>query len=309
MIASLLRLPRRVWRTGKVFHRRHGTSFAAALAYRALFSFAPLIVIVVAIAGVALGQAAAEASVLAYVADAWGPDVAALAGEFVAALRRPGYGAAATTVAGVIVLYGASRLLAEFRRALNGLWSVDVPDHRRGFVGWLVNNGLAIAFVLGGGLLMGASLALSALIGALAQMVLPSMFVDTTHQLATEAVFFAAALFYFAIIYRLLPAQAPAWRDLWQGAAVTAVLFTVGKLAVALYVRAAGIASAYGAAGTVAALLAWVHFTAVAVLFGATLTHVLSEERSAEAATRRGENPADDRGAGGNPDASATVRL
>ena len=273
---SALALP---WRALRLFWRRNGSSHASALAYRALFAFAPLLVLAISVAGFVIGPEAAEAQVLDLVRGELDPRAAELTAGALASLRAPGRGAWAAASAAAISLYGAARLVSELRRALDALWPV-APEarQRRGWLGVVINQGLGIAFTLGGGLLLGASLIATAVLEALASRA-P---VDLPFGLwSAEAVALAATTLIFGLAFTWLPERDLPARIVWGGALWTALLLTLGKLAVGAYVRGAGVGSAYGAAGTLVAFLAWVHYSAVIVLYGATLTLLWREERMA----------------------------
>jgi len=180
----------------------------------------------------------------------------------------------------VLALYGAARVVGELRRALDALWREDSgrTARRRGVLGALINQGLGIAFVLAGGLLLGLSLVATTLLDTFAA-ASPFGLAPPIDRLTTELISIAATTLLFGLVFRFLPARRMPSRIAWSGALLTALLFTAGKLAVSTYLRLAGVGSAYGAAGSLVAMLAWVQYTSGIILYGATLTQLWQAEK------------------------------
>jgi membrane protein len=255
----------------------------AALAYYSLFSLAPLLLIAIAVAGLIFGEQAARGEVFHQVQSAVGPTAAAaLEGLLKSAARGT---TLATVVGGVLALFGASGVFVELQDALNTIWRVP-PPKRSGLWDAIRSRLLSFAVVLGTGLLLLASLVATAALAA------PSGTLDSITSLPGGAwlwqgvnflLSFVLMALLFALIFKVLPDAAIAWRDVWLGAAVTALLFSLGKYAIGLYLGRTGVTSVFGAAGSLIALLVWIYYSAQILLFGAEFTWVWSHKRGSRA--------------------------
>ena len=242
----------------------------AALAFYTTFALAPLLVIVVAIAGLVFGREAAEGRLLGEMRSLVGDEGADALQALVAAAGQPGAGVLASLVGGLVLLFGAVGLFGELQDALNTIWEVQ-PKPGRGLWGMVRGRFLSFSLVLGSAFLLLVSLVVSAAMSAMS-----GLFVGAQSSLIPHIiqwiVSFGVITGLFAMIYRLLPDAEIAWRDVWFGAAVTSVLFTVGKSLIGLYLGQTATTSVYGAAASFVVLLLWNYYTAQIFLFGAELT-------------------------------------
>jgi membrane protein len=249
----------------------------AALAYYSVFSVAPLLLIVIAVAGHVFGREAAEGRIVEQIRGTVGDTAARAIEEIVKSTQESGAGTVATVVGLAVLLFGASGVFVELQDALNTIWRVK-PKPGRGL--WTVVRDRLFSFtvVLGTGFLLLVSLVVSAALAALR-----ARFQEYADRLpggsevwtvANLAASFALVALLFAMIYKVLPDAKVAWRDVWVGAVFTALLFTLGRYLVGLYVARGGLASAFGAAGSVIVVLVWVYYSAQLVLFGAEFTRV-----------------------------------
>lgn len=248
----------------------------ASLAFYTLLSLAPLVIIVVAIAGAAFGRQAAEGQLLWQIRDLIGQEGA----ETVQSLLKSAYihggsGTLATVVGVLTLLYGASSVVAELRDALNTIWCVrkSTATGLRSVLAVVRDRGWALAVVLGLGFLLLVSLAVNAALSALgdrfsAALPLPPWI----FQGIDFGVTYVVIAVLFAVMYKVLPDLCIEWRDVILGAAVTSLLFAVGKLLIGIYLGRASIASTYGAAGSLVVLLLWVFYSAQIFFLGAELT-------------------------------------
>ncbi|HZO56452.1 MAG TPA: YihY/virulence factor BrkB family protein [Bryobacteraceae bacterium] len=254
----------------------------AALAYYTMFSLAPLLVVVIAIAGVFFGPDATRGQVVWQMQELVGRE----GGEAVQALlkstQEPTRGLGPALLGLITLVFGASLVVAELRNALNTIWEVPPLKEAGGVVTqiWDLMKRRLFAFMLvvGIGFLLLISLVVNAVLAALGtyfngELPLP----EWALQLVNFMVSFAISTFVFAAIYKVLPDLRIAWSDVLVGAAVTSILFNVGKLAISLYLGKSSLGSAYGAAGSFAVLLAWVYYSAQIFFFGAVFTHVHSK--------------------------------
>jgi membrane protein len=259
-------------------------SLAASLALYTTLSLAPLLVIAVAIAGLVFGDEAARGELTHQFAALVGPDGAAAAQSILASADRKGAGIV-STVAGVVVLFfGASGVFVELQDSLNIVWGVK-PKPSRGAISIVRQRLLSFAMVLGVGFLLLVSLVLSAALSAAGH-------VFSTHLPGGATVWaiinFSISLIViaglFALIYRLVPDTEIAWHDVAIGAAMTSLLFALGKLLIGLYLGRASVGSAYGAAGSLVVVIVWVYYSSQILLLGAEFTRVFADQHGSRSA-------------------------
>jgi membrane protein len=253
----------------------------AALAYYAVFSLAPFLVLAIGAAGALFGHEAARERVSAEVGRLVGPEGGQAVQAVVASADQGG--AAVGSVLGVVMLVvGAAALFGQLRDALNTVWDVR-PRPRGGAWRFVRDRLLSLSMVLGTAFLLLVSLAVSSLLAALAA-VLGDWHLGAVGLAVTGLVDLAVFTALFALLFRYLPDAPVAWRDVWLAAAVTAALFTVGKSLIGLYLGRAGVGTAFGAAGSLAVLLVWLYYAAQVFLFGAELTRAYAERAGSRAA-------------------------
>jgi len=266
----LLRLYKLLRQTIVEFMDEDPFTLAGALSYYTLLSLAPLLLMIVAIAGIIFGEEAARGEVLAKLDLAIGTQAAGLAQELLAHAYQRGSGWVSAMVGGVGVLIGATTALAQLQSSLNKIWGVKASG--RAWYALLRARLLSLLFVLVLGAAVIASLVASSVITALSNRTVEAL--DFVWRLADIGAPLALMTGLFAVLFKLLPDAEVRWRDLWVGAAITSVLFTVGRLVIGIYIGRAGVTSAYGAAGSVVGLMIWVYYSSVIVLLGAELTQV-----------------------------------
>jgi membrane protein len=211
--------------------------------------------------------------------------------------QKPGSGIVATVFGVVTLLFGASGVFAQLQTAMNDIWDVP-PKTSSSWWDMLRSRFLPFAMVLGTGFLLLVSLVLSAVISGVGSFIgdrWPAF--ETISQLANTGVSFLVVTLLFAMIFKLLPDTQVAWRDVWVGALLTAVLFTIGKFFIGLYLGKAAVGSAYGAAGSLVVLLIWIYYSAQILFFGAELTQVYAHRFG----TQSSKIPAREAAAGYHP--------
>jgi len=251
-------------------------SMGAALAYYTIFSLAPMLVIVIAIAGFFFGQEAAQGEIVMQLRDIVGTTAASAIEGLLKSASEPGQGIIAATLGIVTLVIGATAVFAELQSALDRIWKIP-PDNKGGIIGVLRKRLLSFGMVMGLGFMLLISLVLSAILAALGKW-WSSMLGGWTIVLEAlnVSVSFAVVTGLFAMIYKFMPRASIPWRDVWVGAIVTALLFTIGKFLIGLYLGKASIGSSFGAAGSLVVLLAWVYYSAQIFLFGAEFTRVFA---------------------------------
>ena len=253
----------------------YAPSMGAALSYYTLFSLAPLLIIVIAVAGMVFGQEAAQGEIVAQLHGIMGEQGAVAVEGMLKAAREPAKGVVATIVGLAILLLGATAIFAELQSALDRIWRVPVPKEASGIWHLLRTRLLSFGLVLGLGFLLAVSLVVSAALAALGKW-WGGWFQgwDVFLEILNFAVSFGIFTLLFAMIYKIMPRANISWRDVWTGAAVTALLFTIGKVLIGLYLGKSSLASGFGAAGSLVVLIAWVYYSAQIFLFGAEYTWV-----------------------------------
>jgi membrane protein len=246
----------------------------AALAYYTIFSLAPLLIIAVAIAGLAFGVQAAQGEIAGQIQGLVGRDGAKAIQDLIQSAHKPAHGVISSMIGVFALFLGASGVFCEIQDALNCIWHVN-PDTKSGIRCLVKERFLSFGMVLGIGFLLLVSLLLSALLAAVTKYLggmlpIPAVLFESLDFLLS--LLFIAVL--FAMIFKLLPNTKIAWSDVWIGAALTSLLFTVGKFVIGFYIGKSVSASAYGAAGSLLVVVAWIYYSALILYFGAEFTRV-----------------------------------
>jgi membrane protein len=268
-----------LWKTYQAWADDKAPRLGAALAYYAVFSIAPLLVIVIAICGLVLGgEEAARQRVVAQLQASAGDAAAQAIDSLLVNTSDPKAGRIATIVGAVTLLLGALGVFVQLQDALNTIWKVT-PRPGRGIVGILRDRLLSFLIVLGVGLLLLAALVVSAALAAINRFVTPDWLPGSVQlwEVVNGLVSFGFVTLFFAMLYKVLPDVKIGWADVWVGATVTAGLFTAGKFLLGLYLARAGATSAYGAAGSLVLVLLWVYYSSQIFLFGAEFTRVYAD--------------------------------
>jgi membrane protein len=231
------------WGNDKV--PRHG----AALAYYTVLSLVPLLVVIIAMIGLVFGKEAARGHIIDQIASLVGPQSAEAIKEMIQRAGQPATGILATVTATVTLLFGASGVFGQLQDSLNAIWGVE-PKPGRGIWGLIRDRFISLAALLGTGFLLLVSLVLSAGLAAFGKWFggwLPAP--EFMLQVLEFIISLLAITALFAMIFKVLPDARVRWTDVWVGAGLTALLFTIGKTALGLYLGKSDIGSAYGSAG------------------------------------------------------------
>ncbi|HEY3634518.1 MAG TPA: YihY/virulence factor BrkB family protein [Caldimonas sp.] len=257
----------------------YAPSMGAALAYYTLFSIAPLLLIVVSIAGLVFGPDAARGEIFGELRELIGDQGADAAQGLLQSVNKPAQGIAGTVVGIAALLLGAASVFGELQDALDRIWRAP-PRQGSGLWNLVRTRLVSFGMVLGVGFLLIVSLLASAAIAAVAKLY-AGAFVgwSIVAEGLNFALSFAVVTTTFAMIYKLLPRVPIGWRDVWTGAAVTSLLFAIGKSLIGVYLGRSGFASGFGAAGSLIVLLVWTYYSAQIFLLGAEFTHVYAHAR------------------------------
>ncbi|WP_428979345.1 YihY/virulence factor BrkB family protein [Cupriavidus oxalaticus] len=251
----------------------YAPSMGAALAYYTVFSIAPLLMIVITVAGVIFGADAARGEVVSELNGLIGTEGAEVVEDMLIAVSEPAASTVTAIIGVVALLIGATTVFAELQSALDRIWRVPQRQKSSGLFSLLRARLLSFGMILGIGFLLVVSLLLSAGISAMGREWGPLLGVDEAVGHALDTIIsLVLTTVVFAMIYKIMPRTKIRWFDVWLGAVVTALLFTLGKFLIGLYIGKSGVASGYGAAGSLVVLLLWVYYAAQIFLLGAEFT-------------------------------------
>jgi len=249
---------------------------AAAVSCYTLMSIAPLGILSVAIAGVVFGQAAARGQIATDISSMVGAGAARAIEAIILNAHDPGTGIWSTVFGIVVLLLGASGVFVELQSAMNTIWKV-APKAGQGVVTFIRQRFASFVMVLVVSLLLFVSLLLSTALPVLGKYFTGTLLGGPlVWQSINIAASVAIATLLFALVFRVVPDIDVAWKYVWPGAFVTAILFTLGKLMLGLYIENSSVTTSYGAAGSLVALIIWVYCSSQIIFFGAELTEVYS---------------------------------
>lgn len=257
-------------------------SYAGSLAFYTLFSLAPCIIIAVTIIGMVLGEEAVQGELVAQFQEVIGPGAAEAVEQAVAQSRIEASGVLPTLLGIGALVVGATTVFAQMQFSLNTLWGVTANPDRNSLLRFLKQRLLSLAVVLGIGFVLLVSLVLGIIMRTLLHYTSDWLPADESILATGEmSVSLVVITLFFATIFKVLPDVVIGWRDVMIGAAVTAVLFSIGRYAIAAYLAYTATASTYGAAGSLVLILLWVYYSSLILLFGAAFTRVQLEARGA----------------------------
>jgi membrane protein len=273
---------KQIWRllkeTFKEWNDDNASRLAAALSYYTIFSLAPLLIIAIAIAGAVFGDEAASGEIVRQIQGLVGKAGAEVIQTALENAQKPDTRNIASIISVGVLLFGASNVFAQIQDALNTIWEVE-PKPGRSFLLTLRKRFLSFAMVAGVGFLLLVSLIVNTALEAMLKYfnnLLPGF--GWLWQIGNFAVSFAVITLLFALIYKFIPDAKIAWNDVWIGSAMTSLLFVIGKSLLGLYLGNSSFGSAYGAAGSLIVLLAWINYAAQIIFFGAEFTQVYASK-------------------------------
>jgi membrane protein len=264
----------------------------AALAYYTLFSLAPFLIVVIAVAGLVFGAEAARGEIVAQLRGLIGEEGAVAVQGLLMSASRPATSILAGIIGVLTLLLGATSVFGELQSALDRIWRSPALQQTSGFRDLLRGRLLSFGMIVTIGFLLLVSLVASAALSAFGTWsgeFLPGW--EVVLQAVNLVVSFAMTTVLFAMVYRILPRVHVGWEDVWVGATVTAFLFSLGKSAIGLYLGKAGVTSGFGAAGSLVVLLVWVYYSAQIFLLGAEFTWVFAHRHGSRAGAAQGAAP------------------
>ena len=255
----------------------YAPSMGAALAFYTLFSIAPLLLIVLSITGFVFGAEAARGEIAGQLQNLMGEQSALTVQALLQNVNKPSDGMVATIVGVLLLLIGATTVFGELQSALDRIWRAPERPPIRSIIFFLRSRLLSFGMIFGIGFILMVSLIFNAALSVISQwwsLQFKEWFIILN---SVNLVFdFAMTTAMFALIYKYIPSVKIRWSEVWIGALITAALFTVGKFLIGLYMTTSAVASVFGAAGSVVALLVWVYYSAQIFLLGAEFTWAYS---------------------------------
>lgn len=268
-------------RTFKDFSADDCPRMAAALSYYTVFALPPLLILILTVVGMVFDPAQVQEAIRGQVGEVMGADGAEQIGTIIQQADEPeGRGVRALVGIAALIL-GATGAFMQLQGALNTAWNVEPDPDAGGFRNFIVKRVLSLGMILGLAFLLLVSLALSAVISMAGEMVgriVPGVSEWLLH-LLNFGLSLAVITVLFAAMFKVLPDARIAWKDVWVGAGVTALLFVIGKFALGFYLGRSNPGEAYGAAGSLALILVWIYYASMIVLLGAEFTQVWAESR------------------------------
>jgi membrane protein len=265
---------------------------SSSLSYYTLFSLAPLLIIIIGIAGFAFGRQAAQQEIVGTIQGMIGQQSAeAVQGMIQNAGSQPKTGIIATGIGIVTLILGAGGVVGQLQTSLNTIWGV-APKPGQGVFGFLRQRFISFAMVSGIGFLLLVSLVVTAVVSSLTQWI--GTFFGGAEVIAHAIDLIASFVLttaLFGMIYKFLPDISIKWRDVWIGAALTSMLFTIGKFLIGLYLGQSAISSTYGAAGSIIAVLLWVYYSSLIFFLGAEVTQVYATQYGSGVVPRENAEP------------------
>ena len=252
----------------------YASSMGAALAYYTMFSIAPLLLIVISVAGLFFGEQAARGEILDQLEGLMGVDGAHAVQALLASVNHPKAGVLATLFGFGALVVGATTVIGELQNALDRIWRAPRRRDEGSVAKWVRSRLLSLGMIMGIGFLLMVSLLASALLAGVQRWFGRYVDLGAAASAVDFTLSFAFITVAFAMIYKLMPRVRVEWRDVWIGAIVTSLLFTVGKMAIGLYIGRSAVASAFGAAASLVAMVVWVYWSAQIFLLGAEFTWV-----------------------------------
>jgi membrane protein len=256
----------------------YAQSMGAALAYYAMFSIAPLLLIVISVTGIFFGPEAIRGEIFSQLRGLMGDDGALAVQQLLESVSQPEKSLLATIIGAIVLAIGATTVFGELQDDLDRIWRLPAREKSTGLWHLIHTRILSFGMILGIGFLLLVSLVFNAVLAALSKWWAPIFGGwETVASISDFVISFFMVTAMFALIYKLMPRVRVLWSDVIVGSVVTAFLFTIGKTLIGIYLGESGVASGYGTAGSLIALLIWVYYSAQIFLMGAEFTKVYAE--------------------------------
>ena len=277
-------LPRLLWNAIQGWSKDDVPRLGASLAYYTLFAVSPILLIAIAIAGAVYGPDAVRGQIVNEIGGLIGTDGAQAIQSILQGAHRNPTGTLAVIIGSATLIIAASGAFLELQHAINTIFRVKTDPKKSGLKRLILSRLRSFGLVVSIGFLLLVSLLVSAALTALSSRIERAVVGGPVLlQVINVVVSLAVMTLLFGLIYRLLPDVRLAWRNVWIGAFVTSILFSIGKFLIGLYLGHSTVSSSYGAAGSIVVLLVWVYYSAQIILLGAEFTRVYAEYREGRA--------------------------
>ena len=251
--------------------------YSASLSYYTVFSIAPILIIIISIAGLFFGREAVTGQIFGQIKGLVGADAAAQIQAMIANTHRSGNTVLASIISVIVLVFGATGIFGEIQDSINSIWGLKSKP-KTGILKVVINRLISFSLIISLGFVSMVALLLNAIVDVISTrlgQIFPGAgvyFVQVTNYVLS----FIIITFMFAVIFKVLPDAKIKWRDVIRGAMLTAVLFIIGRYLIGLYIGQSNVASVYGTAGSIVVILVWVYYTAVILYFGAEFTKIYS---------------------------------
>ena len=266
---------------------------AAALAYYTAFSIAPLIIFVLAIVGLLADQTTVQKEITHQIAITIGADAASVINDLIDNTSQPTEGIVSSILGIVALIFGALGVFNNLQVSLDRIWNVEDVEQKNGAITFIRDKLLSFGMILAIGFLLLVSLVFSTVLSFFDNYLKTILFgADVVLHIVSILVSFTITTVLFMLIFKILPHRHIAWRDVWVGSAFTALLFTLGRTVLGIYLANSAVASTYGAAGAFVLILLWIYYSAQILLFGAEFTQIFAKRFGSNAIKKDGSDPA-----------------
>lgn len=273
---------KQIWKVFKQslpeFNNQNVLKKSAALAYYTVFSLAPMLIVIIAIAETFYKRDAIQGSIYGQISGFVGPTAALQIQDLIKNAAVSGKTTVASIISIITLVLTATGVFTEIQDSINTIWHLKAKP-KKGFLKIILNRLLSFSLIVGLGFILMVSLVINALIEAFGE-VLKRIFPDITVYIIygiNLVLTLGIITVLFAIIFKVLPDAVIRWRDVWMGAFITGLLFIIGKFAIALYLGQSNVTSSYGAAGSIIVILLWVYYSAIILYFGAIFTRIYAQ--------------------------------
>lgn len=261
------------------FDKDNVFKLSASLSYSTIFAMAPLLIVVISLAGIFWGQQAVSGKIYAQIKDLVGSNAAIQIQEIIKNIRHSHHTVAGAIIGGIILVIGATGVFTEIQGSVNYMWSI-MAKPKKGWLKFLMNRLLSFSLIIGFGFLSLVSLVINSLMDLLSDYLKRyfSHFTVYFFYIVNLLLVLAAVIFLFTIIFKVLPDAIIRWKDAFTGAVFTGLLFMLGKFLIGLYLGNSNLGITYGAAASIIVILTWVYYSSLILYFGAEFTKVYAQD-------------------------------
>lgn len=253
----------------------NGLKLSAALSYYAVFSIAPLLIVIISLAGIFYGQSAVEGRVYHQISGLVGSEAALQVQDIIMNIRKSNHGVAGSIIGSIVLIIGASGVFSEIQSSINYLWNIP-PPKKKGFLVAVIKKLISFSLLIAVSFLLMVSLLINALVDAMSDRLrhfFNSSMVSLFYFINIIIILIIVS-FLFTLIFKILPNAIIRWKDAVIGATITAFLFLIGKFVIGFYLGNSKIGVTYGTTASIVILMLWVYYSSIILYFGATYTYI-----------------------------------